>query len=88
MYQCLLAECEGPTAVILGHHQDDVDENRLETGRAVLDEKSVDFLPPQIDKRFRTLGKGGSSSPKLSEDLGCFFDWSLQRMPFRDFIPC
>eukprot|EP00434_Breviolum_minutum_P005393 symbB.v1.2.004756.t1/scaffold242.1/size254583/3 len=30
MYQCLLAECEGPTAVILGHHQDDVDENRLD----------------------------------------------------------
>ena len=35
-------------------------------------EKSVDFLPPQTDKRFRTLGKGGSFSPKLSEALGCF----------------
>ena len=30
MYRCLLADHEGPTAVILGHHQDDVDENRLE----------------------------------------------------------
>jgi hypothetical protein len=29
MYRCLLAEHPGKSAVILGHHQDDVDENRL-----------------------------------------------------------
>ncbi len=51
MYQCLLAEHEGPTAVILGHHQDDVDENRLETERAVLDENPLTSFP-QIESRF------------------------------------
>ena len=30
MYRCLLAPYQGPKAVILGHHQDDVDENRLD----------------------------------------------------------
>ena len=30
MYRCLLEDCPGRSAVILGHHQDDVDENRLD----------------------------------------------------------
>ena len=30
MYRCLLAPHQGRKAVILGHHQDDVDENRLD----------------------------------------------------------
>eukprot|EP00929_Paragymnodinium_shiwhaense_P072563 TRINITY_DN36828_c0_g1_i1.p1 TRINITY_DN36828_c0_g1~~TRINITY_DN36828_c0_g1_i1.p1 ORF type:complete len:741 (+),score=88.06 TRINITY_DN36828_c0_g1_i1:84-2306(+) len=30
MYRVLLADCTGPCAVILGHHLDDIDENRLD----------------------------------------------------------
>ena len=50
MYRCLLAEHPGKTAVILGHHQDDVDENRLVPRCLIADKKHAAYPLVNIQK--------------------------------------